>query len=146
MKATYPNQLDYAESTGHSPRRKKRGVMRESNSRPPAPNHTVRLDQSPKVTQWGTVSECLRRQIRNLLGSARASSNLVGVASFFWFSLSGTQSLVNWVIGLVELSIPASGAGGREFDSRITPFLSRHGEGLAASSRRHRVRVVKEVD
>ena len=95
------------------------------------------------------MSEWLRRQIRNLLGSARASSNLVAVVPFFfcscvcgvWFCLLSLASFHcgpfvsegDWSSGM----IPASGAGGREFDSRITPFLVRG---------RQRVRVVKEVD
>ena len=50
------------------------------------------------------------------MGSARASSNLVGVEGPFFTSL---VHVGDWSSGM----IPALGAGGREFDSRITPFL-----------------------
>jgi hypothetical protein len=38
---------------------------------------------------------------------------------------SGAQRLGDWSSGM----IPASGAGGREFDSRITPLFARTGVG-----------------
>ena len=40
------------------------------------------FSSSKNKTEVGSVSEGLRRQIRNLLGSARASSNLVAVVFF----------------------------------------------------------------
>ena len=58
------------------------------------------------------------------MGSARASSNLVGVEGPFFTSL---VHVGDWSSGM----IPALGAGGREFDSRITPFF-----GVAKKSRR----------
>ena len=64
-----------------------------------------RLQKSKNVPQgWlsceGTLSERLRRQIRNLLGFARAGSNPAGVVVFsstFWLTYS---ELVQWPSGL----------------------------------------------
>jgi hypothetical protein len=50
------------------------------------------------------------------MGSARASSNLVGVENLFVVLPSSPG---DWSSGM----IPALGAGGREFDSRITPLF-----------------------
>ena len=53
-----------------------------------------------KVGNRGTLSERLRRQIRNLLGFARAGSNPAGVVVFsstFWLTYS---EVVQWPSGL----------------------------------------------
>jgi hypothetical protein len=135
VKTTYPNQLDYAEVDKGTPTKRRGDAgIEPATSCTQSRNHTTR-----PITLLLCVSDRTRHRVRVVKEVDSKSTGLCprefeSRRCRFFFSLchvdvgcklsqSQRSPFVcvkgDWSSGM----IPASGAGGREFDSRITPFF-----------------------